>query len=221
MEFEKGGSLLDSIRNGKEYSKDEILRMIQDITSGLCYLLSKGLMHRDIKPHNILISEEGRMKLCDFEFLKDIDHSTHSITIGHPGYMAPEFNLQNGKYTEKIDIWSLGMTLLQILTKKGIMELSSHRNKYLEEIKEINKDIYDICELCLKENPDERISAKDLNEHVHKILSDFFRINVCLITSTKGKILFSKFAKESSKIYEKDIEEQISIILQQDVKVSL
>ena len=82
MEYEKHGGLLNEIRNyreiAKKYSNDQFLRMIQDITSGLCYLISKGLMHRDIKPHNILISEEGRMKLCDFEFLKEIGHSKHT-----------------------------------------------------------------------------------------------------------------------------------------------
>ena len=115
MEDEEGGSLLEEIRNEKKYSKEEILRIIQDITSGLYYLLSKGLVHRDIKPHNILKSKEGRMKLCDFEFLKEIDQTTHTTLVGHHGYMTPEFDFKNGKYTEKIDIWSLGMTLLQLL----------------------------------------------------------------------------------------------------------
>ena len=219
MEYEKGGSLLDEIRNGKKYSKEEILRMIQDITSGLYYLHSKRLMHRDIKPHNILVSKGRRMKLCDLEFLKEIDHSKHSIAIGHPGYMAPEFDSKNGKYTEKIDIWCLGMTLLQILNRKGIDYLSNNRNKYLEEIKKIDKDLYYICEQCLKEIPEQRVSALKLNEYVNIQLKDFFAMKdfqYCFVTSSEGKILSSKYENILYKDFEAEIEKEIMKILKND-----
>jgi len=226
MEYEKCGSLLNEIRNYREISKkhsnEQFFRMIQDITSGLCYLLSEGLMHRDIKPHNILISEEGRMKLCDFESLKEIDQSTHTIAVGHRGYMAPEFDLKNGKYSEKIDIWSLGMTLLQTYFHLSIREIEGKRLKFLEDLESLNKDLYLVCEQCLKVYSKDRISALKLNEYVNIQLKDFFEmkdLQYGFLTTSKGEIVSSKYINNSYKNIEKEIEVEIQKILSCDVKV--
>ena len=231
MEYEKGGSLKDEIRfklkNDKDklYEKEEIFRIVQDVTSGLCYLLSKGLMHCDVSPHNILISKCRRMKLCDLESLKEIDYLTHTKMVGHRGYMSPELHLQNGINPENIDIWSLGMTILQILFPKyEIEKINMHRSELINEIQTFDKDLYQIIDQCLKEDPNERISSFELNKFVNlNILKDFFAIidfQYCFITNLDGKIIVSKYSDDYYKSIEKEIETELINIMKRETKVN-
>ena len=222
MEYEREGSLLDELKKSKKYKKEELLRIAQDITSGLCYLNSIGLIHRDIKPHNILISKGRRMKLCDLEFLKEIDHSKHTTLVGHRGYMAPEFNWQDGKYTEKIDIWSFGMTILQLYIGHSIDNINSSKMEYMEQLKSFDIFLSGMVDKCLIENPDKRISALKLNNMINLKLKDFFEMKsfqYCFLTTPEGKILYSKYIYKERKNYEIEIEKQIKIILKNDLKV--
>ena len=58
-----------------QFLQQEIIKIIIDLCKGLEYLHKKGLMHRDVKPQNILISEDGNVKLCDLEVVTEIDRS--------------------------------------------------------------------------------------------------------------------------------------------------
>lgn len=86
-----------------------------DLMSALFYLHQNRILHRDIKPQNILIDDRGRAKLCDFGFARNLSTETHVLTSikGTPLYMAPEL-IQEQPYDYAADIWSLGCILYEL-----------------------------------------------------------------------------------------------------------
>ncbi|KAF7506545.1 hypothetical protein GJ744_011691 [Endocarpon pusillum] len=118
MEFCEGGSL-DSVykevkKLGGRTGEKVLGKVAEGVLHGLTYLNSRKIIHRDIKPSNILLCRDGQVKLCDFgvsgEFGTKGDANTF---IGTSYYMAPE-RIQGQSYTITSDVWSLGVTLLEV-----------------------------------------------------------------------------------------------------------
>jgi serine/threonine protein kinase len=88
--------------------------------TGLVYLHSQNVVHRDIKGANILTTKDGVVKLADFGVAKQFSETTkQSSVVGTPYWMAPEIiNIeeQNANTTPACDIWSLGCTIIELLT---------------------------------------------------------------------------------------------------------
>ncbi|RMZ84432.1 hypothetical protein DV738_g673, partial [Chaetothyriales sp. CBS 135597] len=118
MEFCEGGSLDSVYREVKKLggrTGEKVLgKIAEGVLHGLTYLNSRKIIHRDIKPSNILLNRSGNIKLCDFgvsgEFGTKGDANTF---IGTSYYMAPE-RIQGQSYTITSDVWSLGVTLLEV-----------------------------------------------------------------------------------------------------------
>ncbi|GMT26608.1 hypothetical protein PFISCL1PPCAC_17905, partial [Pristionchus fissidentatus] len=86
------------------------------IARGIGYLHANKTLHRDLKPENVLIDSNGVAKLCDFGIARDFsDHSTLITVMGTRPYMAPEL-IRNEKCSEKIDVWSFGILLWEMMT---------------------------------------------------------------------------------------------------------
>ncbi|KPI44681.1 MAP kinase kinase MKK1/SSP32 [Cyphellophora attinorum] len=118
MEFCEGGSL-DSVykevkKLGGRTGEKVLGKVAEGVLHGLTYLNGRKIIHRDIKPSNILLNRQGQVKLCDFgvsgEFGTKGDANTF---IGTSYYMAPE-RIQGQSYTITSDVWSLGVTLLEV-----------------------------------------------------------------------------------------------------------
>ncbi|RVX69995.1 hypothetical protein B0A52_06166 [Exophiala mesophila] len=118
MEFCEGGSL-DSVykevkKLGGRTGEKVLGKIAEGVLHGLTYLNGRKIIHRDIKPSNILLCRNGQVKLCDFgvsgEFGTKGDANTF---IGTSYYMAPE-RIQGQSYTITSDVWSLGVTLLEV-----------------------------------------------------------------------------------------------------------
>jgi serine/threonine protein kinase len=82
---------------------------------GLSYLHYERILHRDIKPGNVLLHSNGRVKLCDFGIASLSDQSLNTTIVGTSRYMAPE-RLRALPYGRSSDIWSLGLVLLECIT---------------------------------------------------------------------------------------------------------
>jgi serine/threonine protein kinase len=117
MRFEAGGSLKQRISNNR--LRDEQIRAVfLEVSLGLCYLHEAGIIHRDIKPDNILVSTSGHCRITDFNLAIDIsDLGFTNKTAGTVFYQAPEIFMKHN-YDYAVDFWSLGVTLYELITQE-------------------------------------------------------------------------------------------------------
>ena len=117
MEYCDGGSLSDIMEYiNRPLNEQEISALCRGVLKGLVYIHSKNRIHRDIKAANLLLTSNGDVKLCDFGVSAQLDNSEAAKTltkIGSPNWMAPEVIQATGTDT-KADIWSLGITALEL-----------------------------------------------------------------------------------------------------------
>lgn len=125
LQYFVNGDLSEKIRihaDKKEYFKEPtIWKYFSQILYGTKYLHDNGIIHRDIKTSNLLITKLGNLKLADFNTCKTIGTNLHSslrhTQIGTPYYMSPEL-INDTKYNYKVDIWSIGCVLYEIILLK-------------------------------------------------------------------------------------------------------
>ena len=119
MEFIDGKNLKDIIRSEGILDEYTALEITKQIAKALSLAHRKGIIHRDIKPHNILISNEGRIvKVADFGIAKAVSNSTMTNVgniIGSVHYFSPE-QAKGRSVTSNTDLYSLGIVLFEMLT---------------------------------------------------------------------------------------------------------
>ncbi|KAH6631198.1 kinase-like domain-containing protein [Chaetomium sp. MPI-SDFR-AT-0129] len=118
MEYMDVGSL-DRISRVFGPVRVDVLGKIAEATlGGLTYLYTKHhIMHRDIKPSNVLVNSKGSIKLCDFGVSGELINSVADTFVGTSTYMAPE-RIQGERYTVKSDVWSFGLTIMELAIGK-------------------------------------------------------------------------------------------------------
>ena len=120
MEFIEGCDTLELLESRGALPPDEVLALAISVTEALAEAHSLGIIHRDIKPDNILATNEGRIKLADLGLAKHVDDNFGSTiagtALGTPYYIAPEQALDALKADQRSDIYSLGATLYHLLT---------------------------------------------------------------------------------------------------------
>jgi serine/threonine-protein kinase len=121
MEYIQGDDLKHHLDKGVRYSLEQSLKMIRDLLSALDYAHKQGIVHRDVKPANLLIEPGGRVKLTDFGVARIQDSGeatrTQGSMVGTLKYMAPE-QVQGQKIDSRADLFSVGVVLYQLLTDK-------------------------------------------------------------------------------------------------------
>lgn len=140
MELCSGGDLLTQMRKVRRYSESQAASMIKELVLAIKYCHNKGVVHRDIKAENILLTASGNMKLSDFGLAAIISNGQEmSSYCGSPVYMAPEVLV--GNYCPKVDIWSAGVLLYALLFGALPFEVEGDtREELLEEYKKVNLD---------------------------------------------------------------------------------
>ncbi len=117
MEFLRGQNLLSMINKGETGDLKNRLDLALQAARALDYVHSVNIIHRDVKPENMNVSEKGVLKLMDFGVAK-VEHLSHTqpgYMLGTPYYMAPE-QVKGGAVTKLIDIYSFGVVLFELLT---------------------------------------------------------------------------------------------------------
>ncbi|KAI4285682.1 MAG: hypothetical protein Q9185_001244 [Variospora sp. 1 TL-2023] len=114
MEYMDCGSLDRISKDFGPVRVDVLGKIAEAVLGGLNYLYEvHRIMHRDIKPSNVLINSRGFIKLCDFGVSGELVNSVADTFVGTSTYMAPE-RIQGAKYSIKSDVWSVGLTLMEL-----------------------------------------------------------------------------------------------------------
>ncbi|XP_064351400.1 serine/threonine-protein kinase ULK2 isoform X4 [Camelus dromedarius] len=134
MEYCNGGDLADYLQAKGTLSEDTIRVFLHQIASAMRVLHSKGVIHRDLKPQNILLSYASRrkssvsgirIKIADFGFARYLHSNMMAATLcGSPMYMAPEV-IMSQHYDAKADLWSIGTVIYQCLVGKPPFQANS------------------------------------------------------------------------------------------------
>jgi len=176
MDYCGVGSIKDYMTLAKECcDEDEIAVISRETLKGLIYLHSKNIIHSDIKSANILLTEEGQVKLADFGVSTQLRRGATVVEqtsfVGSPKWMAPEVILMEG-YSNKADIWSLGITVIEMVEGsppyrdikniEGLKSIPERPPATLQNPSENTPDINSFIASCLVKNPKERPSAMDL-----------------------------------------------------------
>ena len=117
MEFINGIELKEKIKIGPVSAKKAI-NIATQIAEGLSAAHKKGIVHRDIKSQNIMITDDGKVKIMDFGLAKmkgDSQLTKYGTTVGTTAYMSPE-QAKGDNIDHRTDLWSLGIVLYEMLT---------------------------------------------------------------------------------------------------------
>jgi serine/threonine protein kinase len=117
LEYCNAGSVADLIKStGKTLNEYEISSICHAVLKGLEYLHDTKKIHRDVKAGNILLDNRGNAKLADFGVSAQLQHTydKRGTVTGTPYWMSPEVLSNSGEYNKKTDIWSLGITAIEM-----------------------------------------------------------------------------------------------------------
>ncbi|XP_056430848.1 serine/threonine-protein kinase 32A isoform X2 [Hyla sarda] len=167
-----GGDLRYHLQQNIRFSEDSVKLFICEIAMALDYLQSKNIIHRDIKPDNILLDEQGHAHITDFNIATLVNQGTKITTVaGTKPYMAPEMFYPRGQicYSFGVDWWSLGVTAYELL--RGRRPFHIHSSSAATDIVHVfhtatvtyppawSKEMVSLLYKLLDRNPEERISC--------------------------------------------------------------
>ncbi|XP_026164808.1 mitogen-activated protein kinase kinase kinase kinase 3-like isoform X9 [Mastacembelus armatus] len=181
MEYCGGGSLQDIYHVTGPLSESQIAYMSRETLQGLYYLHSKGKMHRDIKGANILLTDNGYVKLADFGVSAQITATLakRKSFIGTPYWMAPEVAAveRKGGYNQLCDIWAVGITAIELAELQPpmfdlhpmralfLMTKSNFQPPKLKDKVKWTNNFHHFVKLALTKNPKKRPTAEKLLQH--------------------------------------------------------
>ena len=178
LEYCSCGSAVDLMLSmDRTLSEVEVATIMEMVLKGLVNIHKINLIHRDIKGSNILLSEDGYAKLGDFGVgIKLTDEEYRTSKKGSPYWMSPQV-VSNEKYDTKTDIWSLGITCVELVEgeppngsvkPREVMEKIRTAPPRVEEIIDENEhtdEFIDFVGLCLQIDPSKRPTAEQLLNH--------------------------------------------------------
>lgn len=141
MEYVEGKTLYDDLSKGKVFSEKEALDIIIQVASALAHAHSQGLIHRDVKPKNIMISKDNVVKLADMGLARETSDARAAKTeqgkaFGTPYYIAPEQIRGEVDIDGRADLYSLGGTLYHMVTGRVPFEATSPADVMKKHLKE-------------------------------------------------------------------------------------
>jgi serine/threonine protein kinase len=179
MEYVPGGDLKSLIDRRGRLPGRQLARLGEEICAGLEHAHERGVIHRDIKPHNILLDENGHAKVADFGIARALDTTQATRTgffLGTALYSSPE-QLQGQRVTPKSDIYSLGTTLYQaaageppFVGQTPIEIASQHVSKSPAPPRsrgaEVSGNLEALILSCLAKEPDDRPTAEEVRSQL-------------------------------------------------------
>jgi len=172
MELVEGRSLKYRIQHRGSIGNDSAVEIALQTAEGIAAAHRNGIIHRDIKPQNIIISRDGTVKVADFGIAKAVTGETISTAVlGSAHYVSPE-QAKKGCSDERSDIYSLGITMYEMVTgvlpfegENTVSVVMAHINKQMVPPEEVNPEVYpalnDIILKATRKNPSDRYQTAD------------------------------------------------------------
>jgi serine/threonine protein kinase/Tfp pilus assembly protein PilF len=192
MEYVEGEDLKSFIRKKEKATKEETIAIAKEVGEGLVEAHRIGVVHRDLKPQNVMINKESDVKIMDFGIARSIEApgvTATGVIIGTPDYISPEQAEGEGT-DERSDIYSLGVILYEMTTGQlpfqGDTAFSialKHKSQLPQDPRKLNPDISDdlsrLILICMEKDKERRYqTAQDL-------LADLINIEEGLPLGTK------------------------------------
>ncbi len=193
MEFIEGANLRELLDDGK-VERAEGIRLLAEVASGLAHLHSQHVVHRDVKPANILVRttrERRTALLTDFGLAKRLNESDLTRmgqVLGTPAYLAPE-TVDSAKATFESDVYALGITVYEVLAGRRLFTgstdevLNSQRFDEPARPPEVSDDAWRFLSACLAKDPRERPTATEASEVLHDLVREMALAPSVLSTS--------------------------------------
>ena len=175
MEYLDGYDLKERLKRGERFTDAELKKWWNQLISALNYTHSKNIIHRDIKPGNIFLDNEGNIKLLDFGIAKVRDSIVNTMTVGRLGtllYMSPE-QVKDSKHINcRTDYYSLAVTFVHLLTGKKPYDDNSTSDFEISEqivykpvdLSELSNDWRDFLRPYLDKDPNARPALKPFKD---------------------------------------------------------
>lgn len=152
--------------------------VLYSLLNALSYFHESDRIHRAVEGKHILVSKSGDIRLSDFSLstylLKDGTRTTAHTVVGRGAWTAPEVHLSSTGYNKECDIWSFGMTAIELARGQApwenfpimkIAKLLEDEDLPFDSVKEFSSSFQELIQLCLQKDPEKRPSAKKLMEH--------------------------------------------------------
>jgi len=188
MDYIEGESLADVIARGPLHGR-EALELVQQVAQALQYAHEQGVVHRDIKPGNILVTRDGQVKVTDFGLAKETTSNELHLTVtgqvmGTPRYMSPEQAQGRTAHADgRSDVFSLGVTMYEMLTGQPAFQ-AENVIQILQKIvteepirphkinRKVHRDVETICAKAMEKTPERRYqTALELSLDITRFLA--------------------------------------------------
>ena len=178
MEYVEGEDLAEVLKRDGPLDPEEAAEIVRDVADALAYAHDQEILHRDLKPQNIMLEEDGTPRLTDFGLAKlrnsgDVSLTNSGTLLGTPAYMSPEqANGEKRLIDERTDVYGLGATLFHMLTGRPpfahesmtrlLMAIVNEKPpKPSELVDDLDRDLETIVLKCLAKDPADRYPTAD------------------------------------------------------------
>ena len=186
MEYVDGVTLIEILREEGPFEEKRALEIMESIAEALDHAHRNGLVHRDVKPDNIMVTQAGDAKLCDLGLAKSATKGASATNVGNvvgtPHYIAPEQARGEHHVDIRVDIYSLGATLFHILTgrtpysgENPTVVMTKHLTDPVDDVRGIRPELSEgvaflVYKMMAKSAEDRYQTPAELLEDVHTIM---------------------------------------------------